>query len=253
VSYSILGSFDQALRWYRRALRLDPHNPFARSNIAGVYSSLGEREVADRWYRDALALQDPVGRQAANHRASLEQLHGRPEPALAIWEEFVERVPTSAATRYLAAVQAYRARAFERALVHAEEALRITPGGGHPRVGWLHGFSLVKTGRESEGRAVLQRTITLYESLISAGADHPVAIVDLAVMHATLGDLEEALIWLQRAYDGGFRGQLIAVDAPGLDPLRGDPRFEEIMARIAADVEEMRLRVEAEERAAGLR
>jgi predicted Zn-dependent protease len=53
---------------------------------------------------------------------------------------------------------------------------------------------------------------------------------DIAVISAALGDLDQAMRWLQRGYDERFNpGVLIR---PGFDPLRTDPRFEALMHRV---------------------
>jgi hypothetical protein len=57
--------------------------------------------------------------------------------------------------------------------------------------------------------------------------------VPLAVAYLHTGDREGALEWLERAVEGGTAGSPpdIFFD-PGLDPLRGDPRFERLFTRI---------------------
>lgn len=58
---------------------------------------------------------------------------------------------------------------------------------------------------------------------------------DLAYLHARLGNREEALRFLQRACDERQAGMLQARVDPDLDSLRGDPRFDDLIRRIAPD------------------
>ncbi len=47
-----------------------------------------------------------------------------------------------------------------------------------------------------------------------------------------IGETEEAMAWLERAYEERDP-QLLAVKTdPGMDPLRSDPRFQDLLRRI---------------------
>jgi tetratricopeptide (TPR) repeat protein len=61
------------------------------------------------------------------------------------------------------------------------------------------------------------------------------AMYNIACGYSLLNDKENALIWLQRSLESGFdRNDLVAEDSD-LDPLRGDPRFQKILAMFPAD------------------
>jgi hypothetical protein len=60
-----------------------------------------------------------------------------------------------------------------------------------------------------------------------------VSAYDFATIHAWLGEIAPALDWLERAYEERtHRMAFLRVD-PRLDPLRGEPRFAELMGRMA--------------------
>jgi hypothetical protein len=54
------------------------------------------------------------------------------------------------------------------------------------------------------------------------------------LMYGLLGDKEEALRWLEKSYQdrGPALGRI--KNEPFLDPLRGDPRFEELVTKVFA-------------------
>jgi hypothetical protein len=53
---------------------------------------------------------------------------------------------------------------------------------------------------------------------------------DIAVIYGALGDKDQAMTWLQKGFDERFNpGVLIR---PGFDPLRSDPRFQDMERRI---------------------
>ena len=54
----------------------------------------------------------------------------------------------------------------------------------------------------------------------------------LALMHIRLGNRDEALTWLQKAFDARTGGLTFLAVEPRMDPLRTDPRFAELLQRI---------------------
>jgi hypothetical protein len=54
----------------------------------------------------------------------------------------------------------------------------------------------------------------------------------LALLHAALGDTEKALASLETAYEArDLQLQYLGVH-PGYDPLRADPRFQDLVKRV---------------------
>ena len=53
---------------------------------------------------------------------------------------------------------------------------------------------------------------------------------EIAVIYAALGDKDEALTWLERGYEERFNPGVLL--RPGFDPLRSDPRFQELEHRV---------------------
>ena len=52
----------------------------------------------------------------------------------------------------------------------------------------------------------------------------------IAMIYASMGDNEQAMRWLERAYEERFNPSILL--RSGFDPLRSDPRFEELKRRI---------------------
>src|SRR3989475_1188337 len=53
---------------------------------------------------------------------------------------------------------------------------------------------------------------------------------EIAVIYASLGDTDQAMNWLEKAYEKRFNPSVLL--RPGFDPLRSDPRFENLVRRI---------------------
>ncbi len=63
-----IGSYDDAINAWRRALAVDPHSALAANNIGVAYMSKGEPKVALTWFQKALA-SDPTLQIAKNNAA----------------------------------------------------------------------------------------------------------------------------------------------------------------------------------------
>jgi hypothetical protein len=59
--------------------------------------------------------------------------------------------------------------------------------------------------------------------------DHPNAS-EIAVIYVALGDTDQAMRWLEKGHETRFNPSVLL--RPGFDPLRSDPRFEDLMRRI---------------------
>jgi len=54
----------------------------------------------------------------------------------------------------------------------------------------------------------------------------------MALIYAGLGGKDQAFEWLERAYDERDKGILFLMVDPPLDPLRSDPRFQDLLRRM---------------------
>jgi protein kinase/serine/threonine-protein kinase len=70
----------------------------------------------------------------------------------------------------------------------------------------------------------------------------------MAAIYAVQGNKEEALEWLEKAVDAGWRDHKCALRYPIFENIRDDERFKRIMDDVKVKVAEMRRRVEQLER-----
>jgi Flp pilus assembly protein TadD len=79
------------------------------------------------------------------------------------------------------------------------------------------------SGRKSEAEALLN-------DLKKRSSPGQSLAAEIAAIYASLGDADQAMRWLERGYEERFNpGVLIR---PGFDPLRSDPRFEDLVRRV---------------------
>jgi TolB-like protein/DNA-binding winged helix-turn-helix (wHTH) protein len=82
-----------------------------------------------------------------------------------------------------------------------------------------------RAGQTADGRRALHELLQLDRS-------RPIDPMVIAQAYVGLGDKEQALGWLEKAYVQ-HSAELISLKVnPGFDPLRGDPRFQDLLRRV---------------------
>ena len=104
-----------------------------------------------------------------------------------------------------------------------EKAEALAPD--YPRVLGLLGYAYAVAGNRS---AALQKL----ERLNDLRAKQYVPFVDIAIIHAGLGDKDLALQWLEKAYEERYPLHLYFMLTHAFDPIRSDPRFGALMKRL---------------------
>jgi tetratricopeptide (TPR) repeat protein len=89
----------------------------------------------------------------------------------------------------------------------------------------LMGMALGLLGRSEEARATSQRL----DERSHTGYASP---IDFALVHIGLGEEEQALDWLERGYDERALLMVFLKTWPLYDPLRDEPRFEELLSKM---------------------
>src|SRR6185295_14461645 len=97
--------------------------------------------------------------------------------------------------------------------------------GGKPEVEAELGYALAVAGRRAEARAVL-------EALSQPPSGRYVSPYAVALVHAGLGDRDQALAWLDKAYAERSDYMPYLGLEPMLDPLRSDARFDALVRRV---------------------
>jgi TolB-like protein/Flp pilus assembly protein TadD len=112
---------------------------------------------------------------------------------------------------------------YQKAVDESERVLKATPDS---TLGLTElAYSLAAQGRTAEARKILR---TLEERSRSSW----VPAYNLAIIHVALKENDEALGYLQKAYDEQDWALLVLAVEPRLDPLRSDPRFLELSRKL---------------------
>jgi serine/threonine-protein kinase len=214
--------WEGALESYQHALELDPNYAPAHHWYADALAAGGRTEEAVLESRRAQAL-DPLS-LIVNTSVGLHLFYARRyEEAIAQQKRTLELDPTFApALRSLGG--AYEeSRMYDEAIAAFTRAHELLPRELSAKALLAHAFAV--SGRAGQARAIL-------EELKVASATRYVAAYSLAAIHVGLGEADAAFDLLEQAYRARDRGMVWLKVSPRFDPLRGHPRFQELLRRM---------------------
>src|SRR4029079_10716259 len=107
-----------------------------------------------------------------------------------------------------------------------EEGRRLSGGAAGPSLGLAH--LAVAMGNHDEARRMLAE----FEA---ARSTQVVSAWGIAVLHADLGDIDEAFKWLELALEEHSGGLIVLRVHPRLDSIRSDPRYLPLVKRLGLD------------------
>ncbi len=228
-----LGDVATAERLIRRSFRLQPTVPQLRSNVGAILAALGRADEAAEWL-DAVLQADPSLTATRTWRTFVDIERGDPTAALRRAEGYLQDESPRVGALARAAYAALLAGDPERAASYAARALDAAPGVDPfdmRRVETILAAALTETGDVEEGRRSARDALAAVEERVADGADGWDPPWELAAAHAVLDHRDEALRQLALAVDEGFPHPVLIRLDPSLAPLRGEPRFEELLLR----------------------
>lgn len=112
---------------------------------------------------------------------------------------------------------------FDQAITELKEGVRLFGESPYTLAKLAQGYALA--GRGDEAHRALKELHTLSERKYCSP-------YDVAMVHVSLGQKDEAFAWMQRAFEQRSLWLGYLNVEPQLDPLRGDARFRELVARV---------------------
>ncbi len=208
--------FAEGLSELKRAKELSPANPTANDLLARVIVYLGRLDDAEKQARQAVEL-DPLASAPQNNLARVLWYEGKLDEADAAARKSAELQPSSASSRRWQVLVAIRRGDNETALREAQSE----PDESYRR------FELAVAQYAGGDRKAADAALA---DLIAhgRGLDYQVAQV-----YAVRGEKEKAFEWLQIAFDNHDTGMLALLVDPLLRSLSDDPRYKNLLARMA--------------------
>jgi TolB-like protein/Tfp pilus assembly protein PilF len=219
----------EALAASEEALRLQPDLAEAHVSRANVFSMLGRAGEAERDFLRALELNPALGEGRYFYARHL-QAAGRLREAAEMFEEAARNDPEDYASLCLLVSalnglgEVERARAAARRAVEAvERRLRHAPDDA--RALYLGGGTYIFLGERERGLERVGQALELYPAEFTT-------LYNAACAYCLAGERDRAFDALDRAVATGRGFRTWIERDPDLAPLRGDPRFQEILGRL---------------------
>ncbi len=208
---------------HKRAIQLDPNNAVSHFWYWHFLLPQGRTQQSLEESQRALEL-DPLS-MIVNVHLGWHYLYAQQfEQAVAQLQKAIE-LDSRFALTYLFLGQAYEEQQnYEKAIATFQTGITLSHGVPVYVAGLGHAYALA--GKRGEALKVLA-------DLQTASKRRYVPSYEIAVIYAGLGDKEQTLAWLQKAYDDRDSSWLVDVNVdPRFKPLHSDTRFVELVRRI---------------------
>jgi TolB-like protein/Tfp pilus assembly protein PilF len=239
-----------------RALQLNPRLAEAHAVLGNVAMSYWDLATAEKELRRAVEL-NPIDPNAHEWYCHLLIVEGRNPEALTEARHALDLDPVSPLFHTVLAETYYFGRAFDASIEEAQQVVKLHPdflpahywlgsayrekkmypqaietfrharqlSGDYPFMVMAYGHTEALAGNASEARAALQK-------LQQLAATRFVPSLYPAAIHVGLGETDEAFHLLDLAFQERIDRLVYLNVDPMADPLRSDPRFAQLMAKI---------------------
>jgi DNA-binding winged helix-turn-helix (wHTH) protein/tetratricopeptide (TPR) repeat protein len=207
---------------FKRALQLNEHYVAAVRFYGHFLSNMGRHPEALRHARRALDL-DPLS-PVTNARMG-QFLYQAREYGLAEGQlrNAIELEPSFWMAHLNLGKVYERRRSYTEAMAEFEKACTLAPGNTEAKASL--GYAFGASGRRSDAKRVLKE-------LIDLSAQRYVPPYNVAIVHAGLGDEDQALDWLGKAFKDRNTQMAFLKIEPRWDEYRTDPRFVALIERV---------------------
>lgn len=207
---------------FRQAISLNPNFAQAYAFYTWYLIAMGRTEEAENSIQRALQL-DPLTKFAYMTASDVYYFSGQYDQAIATLREALDLSRDNPVALSRLGWSYVQKGMFEEAIRNMERAVTILPQ--LPELSWMLGHAYAVAGRASEARKVLDDLHRLAE-------ERYVLPYGFALIHVGLGEYDEALQWLEKAYEERNSWMPFIGGEPRLDPLRPDPRFQDLLRRM---------------------
>jgi adenylate cyclase len=212
--------WNEAEKSFQHALDANPNSARAHSDYGWFLTWIGRHDDAIAEQRTALAL-DPLSSSVAVRFGGSLIFARRYGEAIELLKQTVSLHP-SFGFGYLRLCVAYSLeRMYEEAL-DACEQFRALDDTARGKMYLSRLYALM--GEEARARELMK-------GIEQANLEHPPAHM-MARIYAALGENDSAIDWLERGYEIGDANMVLIKVNPDFDPLRSDPRFQDLLHRM---------------------
>jgi serine/threonine-protein kinase len=208
--------WEGAERAFQRANELNPSLAMNHYHHAWYLVLMGRLDEAVREHERAREL-DPLTPLHTVWLPALYYYAGQHEKALAGAREVLTRYPDHATALYVFGTSAAQMGLYDEAIAALEKAAAL-----NPRWRFAVGRTFAQAGRRDDALRILAE--------LESEGPSPWGAIAMADLNAALGDYDAAFEWL--AYDPPHAWLPWSRENPVLEPVRDDPRFDDLLRRL---------------------
>jgi tetratricopeptide (TPR) repeat protein len=211
---------ESAGKEFQRAIELNPGYATAHHWYAWHLSLLGRYDEAIVEMRKAENL-DPLSLIINADLAELLVIAHSYDESIRQSRKTIEMDPNFALAHNQLAQAYLQKHMNDEAVAELQKAVQLSVGSPTCIASLARAYAA--SGKTEEAVKLLSE---LKKHSIPSYSDAP----EIAVIYASLGDTDQAMNWLEKAFEERFNPSVLL--RPGFDPLRSDPRFEDLVRRI---------------------
>ena len=209
--------WESAEKEFRRAIELNPGYATAHHWYAWHLSEMGRNSEAIAEMRKAENL-DPLSLIISADVAEILLVAHLNDKAIAQSRKTVDMDPNFAIAHYELGQAFVEKHSYNEAIAEFQKAIELS-GGSIPCTSNL-AYAYAVSNKRNEAVKILNDVKT--RSTRNAA--------EIALMYVGLGEKDQAMKWLGKAYEEHFNPSILL--RPAFDPLRSDPRFQNLVHRI---------------------
>ena len=212
--------WDAADKEFRRAIELNPSYATAHQWYASHLIVMGRNDEAIAEMRRAESL-DPLSLIISADLADFLVIAHSYDESIQQSRKAIELDPGFALAHNQLGQAYLEKHMHEEAIAELQKALRLSEGSPTIVANLVRAYAA--SGKPSEAAKLLS-DLRKSSSPMNSHAS------EIAMSYVALGDSDQAMFWLERAYEERFNPSVLL--RPGFDPLRQDPRFQDLLRRI---------------------
>jgi TolB-like protein/DNA-binding winged helix-turn-helix (wHTH) protein/Flp pilus assembly protein TadD len=213
-------NLDSGEKEFRRAIELSPGYATAHHWYAWHLALFGQYDEAIAEMKKAESL-DPLSLIINADLAELLMLAHSYDESMRQSRKTIEMDPNFAMAHNQLAQAYLQEHMYKEAVVELQKAVQLSAGSPTCIANLARAYAL--SGQRSE-------SVKLMSDLKMSSTPGFSHASEIAVIYVSLGDTDQAMNWLEKGYAERFNpGVLIR---PGFDPLRSDPRFQNLVHRV---------------------
>jgi TolB-like protein/DNA-binding winged helix-turn-helix (wHTH) protein/Flp pilus assembly protein TadD len=212
--------FESAGKEFRRAIELNPSYATAHHWYAWHLILLGRYDEAIAEMRKAENL-DPLSLIINADLAELLELSHSYDESIQQSRKTIEMDPTFALAHSQLGQAYLQQHMNDEAIAELQKAVQLS--GGSPS-------TVANLARAYAAADKKSDAIKLLDGLKKRPNSSQLYSSEIAVIYASVGDADQAIHCLEKGYEERFNPGVLL--RPGFDPIRSDPRFEDLMRRV---------------------